>query len=86
MFSIRPDAGRVAKAAGVSPFRLVCGRVVCQRGHEAILPSRGVTVLGQPGAGGFGLTSWIAEFVEYHEINAAQLDTSRDPLVMLTAG
>jgi hypothetical protein len=28
LFSICPDAGRVAKAAGVSPFRLVWGRVV----------------------------------------------------------
>ena len=31
-----------------------------KRGDEAVLPSRGVNVLGQPGAGGFGLTLWIA--------------------------
>jgi len=31
-----------------------------KRGDEAVLPARVVNVLSEPGAGGFGLTLWIA--------------------------
>ena len=32
----------------------------CKRGDEAVLPSGALNVVGEPGAGGFGLTLWIA--------------------------